>query len=445
MKSFSVVVKKKINKFDKTIFVEGDKSLSHRALLISSQGYGISKLRGLLESEDILNTINALKKLGVKIIKYKNIYHVYGNGLGSFKTKNNLTINAGNSGTLARLLMGLLTTYPHKIKIIGDKSLSKRPMERIITPLGKFGATFMPKNKKTLPCYMIGSEMPIAISHKEKIGSAQVKSLIILASLNTPGITKIKELKKSRDHTENMLKFIRAKIKIKKFKTYNLISIEGQKDFKAFNLNIPGDMSSAAFFIVLTLLTKHSIIKIKNINLNPTRTGIIIILKKMNAKIKLTNVKTKYGEKVGDIVVKSSILKSINCPASLVPSTIDEFTVLMIAAAKAKGTTTFSGLGELNKKESPRLNLMNSILNQVGIKTKLKRETIKIIGSPKINLNKSYTINSHFDHRVCMSVFVMCQIFGGQIKIKDFNSVATSFPSFLYLMKLLGAKYEIKK
>ena len=445
MKSFSVVVKKKINKFDKTIFVEGDKSLSHRALLISSQGYGISKLRGLLESEDILNTINALKKLGVKIIKYKNIYHVYGNGLGSFKTKNNLTINTGNSGTLARLLMGLLTTYPHKIKIIGDKSLSKRPMERIITPLGKFGATFMPKNKKTLPCYMIGSEMPIAISHKEKIGSAQVKSSIILASLNTPGITKIKELKKSRDHTENMLKFIRAKIKIKKFKTYNLISIEGQKDFKAFNLNIPGDMSSAAFFIVLTLLTKHSIIKIKNINLNPTRTGIIIILKKMNAKIKLTNVKTKYGEKVGDIVVKSSILKSINCPASLVPSTIDEFTVLMIAAAKAKGTTTFSGLGELNKKESPRLNLMNSILNQVGIKTKLKRETIKIIGSPKINLNKSYTINSHFDHRVCMSVFVMCQIFGGQIKIKDFNSVATSFPNFLNSMKQLGAKYEIKK
>ena len=217
-----------------------------------------------------------LEKLGVKIVKYKNIYHVYGNGLGSFKTQNNLTINAGNSGTLARLLMGLLTTYPHKIKIIGDKSLSKRPMGRIIAPLEKFGVTFEPKDKKTLPFYIIGSEMPIAISHEEKIGSAQVKSSIILASLNTPGITKIKELKKSRDHTENMLKFIRAKIKIKKFKTYNLISIEGQRDFKAFDLNIPGDISSAAFFIVLTLLAKHSIIKIKNINLNPTRTGIII-------------------------------------------------------------------------------------------------------------------------------------------------------------------------
>ena len=164
MKSFSIIVEKKINKFNKSIFVEGDKSLSHRALLISSQAYGVSKIKGILESGDILNTINALKnKLGVRIIKYKNIFHVYGNGLGSFKTQNNLTINAGNSGTLARLLMGLLTTYPHKIKIIGDKSLSKRPMGRIISPLEKFGVTFEPKDKKTLPLYITGSEMPIPI------------------------------------------------------------------------------------------------------------------------------------------------------------------------------------------------------------------------------------------------------------------------------------------
>ena len=171
-----------------------------------------------MRAEDIFNTINALKKLGVKIIKNKNVYHVYGNGLGSFRTKNNLTINAGNSGTLARLLMGFLATYPHKIKITGDKSLSKRPMGRIITPLEKFGCTFEPKDKKTLPIYITGSEMPIAISHKEEIGSAQLKSSIIFASLNTPGISKIKELKKSRDHTENMLKFIGAKIKIKNLK-----------------------------------------------------------------------------------------------------------------------------------------------------------------------------------------------------------------------------------
>ena len=253
MKSFSVIVEKKINKFSKSIFVEGDKSISHRALLISSQAYGISKLKGVLKAEDVLNTIGALKRLGVKIVEYKNIYYVYGNGLGSLKTKNNLTINTGNSGTLARLLIGLLTTYPHKMRIIGDKSLNKRPMGRIIAPLEKFGVTFDSKNRKTLPIYVTGSEMPIAINHEEKIGSAQVKSSIILASLNVPGITKIKELKKSRNHTENMLQFIGAKIKIKKFKAYNLISIKGQRDFKAFNLNIAGDLSSAAFFIVLSL------------------------------------------------------------------------------------------------------------------------------------------------------------------------------------------------
>ena len=194
MKSFSIIVKKKINKFNKSIFVEGDKSISHRALLISSQAYGVSKLRGILEAEDVLNTIKALRKLGVKIIKYKNIYHIYGNGLGSLKTKNNLTINAGNSGTLARLLMGLLTTYPHKIKIIGDKSLSKRPMGRVITPLERFGCSFT-KNKKTLPLYITGTEMPLATKHEEKIGSAQVKSSIIFASLNSPGIFKSKALK----------------------------------------------------------------------------------------------------------------------------------------------------------------------------------------------------------------------------------------------------------
>ena len=444
MKSFSIVAKKKIGNFNKSIFVEGDKSISHRALLISSQAYGVSKLRGILEAEDTLNTIGALKKLGVKITKKKNIYHVYGNGLGSLQTKNKLIINAGNSGTLARLIMGLLATYPHKIKIIGDKSLSKRPMERIITPLEKFGCSFKPNNKKTLPFFITGSEMPMAINYEEKIGSAQVKSSIIFASLDSPGITKIKELKKSRDHTEKMLKFVGAVIKVKKIKNYNLITIQGQKDFKAFNLSIPGDMSSAAFFVVLTILNKDSIIKIKDINLNPTRTGIIKILKKMNAQIKIINIKTLYGERIGDMIVKSSNLKSINCPASLAPSMIDEFPILMVAAAKAEGVTTLSGLGELNKKESPRLNLMNSILNQIGIKTKLKKENIKIFGNPKINLNKSYEINTHSDHRICMTAFVMSQVFGGKIKIKDCNSITTSFPNFLSLMKQMGAKYEIK-
>jgi len=445
MKSFSIIVKKKIDKFNKSIFVDSDKSISHRALLISSQAFGISKIKGLLQAQDVLNTISALKKLGIKILKKKNFYYIFGNGIGSFNTNGKVIINAGNSGTLARLIMGLLSTYPNKIKIVGDNSLNKRPMERIIKPLEKFGCQFEPKNKKKLPISIIGSEMPLAINHEEKIGSAQVKSAIILAALNSPGVTNIKEFKKSRNHTENILKYIGADITIKKFRNYNLISIRGQKDFGKFNLDIPGDMSSAAFFIVLTLLGKNSNLKIKNVNINNTRIGMIKILKKMNAKIKIINLRTLFNEKIGDLIITSSNLKSINCPTSLVASTIDEFPILMVAAAKAEGNSTFSGLSELNKKESPRLNLMNSILNQIGIKTKLGKDYIKIFGNPKINLNKSYKIETRFDHRICMSAFIIGQVYGGKIIIKDCNSISTSFPSFLKIMKKIGAKYEVKK
>lgn len=444
-KKFSIKVNNKIKKFNKTITVDSDKSISHRALLISSQAYGVSKLNGILESEDVINTIKILKKLGVKILKYKNFFKVYGNGLGSFQNRSNLSLDIGNSGTLARLIMGLLACYPYKIKIFGDKTINnKRPMGRIINPLEKFGVNFEPKNKKTLPISIIGTNIPIPVYHEEKIGSAQVKSSVIFAALNTPGITKIKELKKSRDHTENMLKYIGAKIIIKKNNSHNLISIFGQEEFKAFALTVPGDISSAAFFIVLTVLNKKSTIRIKNICLNPTRIGIITILKKMGANIKLQKIKNVFGEKVGHIVVKSSKLNSINCPTSLVPSTIDEFVLLFCAAARAKGVSTFKGLGELNKKESPRLNVMNKILNQIGIKTMLKKDSIKIFGNPDINLSKSYKIETHFDHRICMTSFIIGQIFGGKIEIKDCDSIKTSFPKFLTIMKKIGAKYEIK-
>ena len=212
-------------------------------------------------------------------------------------------------------------------------------------------------------------------------------------------------------------------------------------------MNIPGDISSAAFFIVLTLLAKDSIIKIKKINLNSTRDGIIKILKKMNAKIKLMNIKTECGEKVGDIVVKSSSLKSVKCPSSLVPILIDEFPILMIAAAKAKGVSNFPNLLELNTKESPRLNLMNKILNQVGVKTKLNKGKIKIFGNPNLNLkNKSYKVNSMSDHRIVMACVSMALTFGGKIKISGCDSIATSFPNFLKIIRHIGGKniYEIQ-
>ena len=268
-KKFSVIIEKQIQKFNKTIFCEGDKSITHRGFLLASQCRGISRLKGVLEAEDVKSTIHCLKKLGVKILKKKNEYLVFGNGLNSFKISKSNNLNTGNSGTLTRILIGLLATNStFKVKISGDQSLNKRDMGRIIEPLSKIGCIFKPKNKKTLPLEVQGTSMPLAQNHTEYLGSAQVKSSILMAALDTPGITTIEEKKLSRNHTENLLSAIGADIKIKKEKNRNLISLRGQQDINSFNLQIPGDPSSSAFFVALALLSKGSRLKIKNINLN---------------------------------------------------------------------------------------------------------------------------------------------------------------------------------
>ena len=252
---FSVVINNKIKKFNKAIKVENDKSISHRALLIASQCTGPSILKGILESEDVKCTIHCLKKLGVKILKKNNKYIVYGNGLNSFSRPNNNMLYAGNSGTLARMLFALISTDSNlKVQIKGDESLNKRDMKRIIKPLSKIGCNFYPEGKTTLPLTIEGTDMPLAQKHFETIGSAQVKSAILLAALNTPGISTVEEKIISRNHTENLLRFLNADIKINKLKKGNLISLRGQRNLSNFNLKIPGDPSSAAPFIVLTLL-----------------------------------------------------------------------------------------------------------------------------------------------------------------------------------------------
>ena len=453
MKSFSIIVEKKINKFNKSIFVPGDKSISIRYFFLASQAYGLSRAKGILEeSGDILSSIKALTKLGVRIVKKKKTWFVRGMGLSSLKTRNNLSIDCGNSGTLSRFLLSILSTYAHRIRIYGDHTLNKRPMDRIMNPLEKIGAFFQTKKKvnRTLPCYITGSEMPINIKHEEKIGSGQIVGGLILTSLNCPGIStiKIQKNKRSRDHTERMLKFAGAKIKVKKFKNYNLISIEGQKDFKAFNLSVGGDFSSASFFIVLTLLSKNSQLKIKSVNLNPTRLGALKILKKMGGKITLKNIRSQCGERIGDIIIKSSNLKPINCPASIVPFAIDEMPLIFLAASFSNGVSIFKGCRELEMKESRRLSLMNKMLNQIGIRTKLiDRDSIKIYGNPNLNLNnRTYRIQTAYDHRLSMVGIILGLTFpGGKIIVEDCNSIATSFPNFLNLVKQLGAKYEIKK
>lgn len=453
MKSFSIIVEKKINKFNKSIFVPGDKSISIRYFFLASQAYGLSRAKGILEeSGDILSSIKALTKLGVRIVKKKKTWFVWGMGLSSLKTRNNLSIDCGNSGTLSRFLLSILSTYAHRIRIYGDHTLNKRPMDRIMNPLEKIGAFFQTKKKvnRTLPCYITGSEMPINIKHEEKIGSGQIVGGLILASLNCPGIStiKIQKNKRSRDHTERMLKFAGARIKVKKFKNYNLISIEGQKDFKAFNLSVGGDFSSASFFIVLTLLSKNSQLKIKSVNLNPTRLGALKILKKMGGKITLKNIRSQCEERIGDIIIKSSNLKPINCPASIVPFAIDEMPLIFLAASFSNGVSIFKGCRELEMKESRRLSLMNKMLNQIGIRTNLiDLDSIKIYGNPNLNLNnRTYRIQTAYDHRLSMVGIILGLTFpGGKIIVEDCNSIATSFPNFLNVVKQLGAKYEIKK
>ena len=432
------------NSFKKTIWVDGDKSISIRTLLLGSQAYGKTSIENILLSEDILNSINCLKKLGIKISLIKKQCFIHGKGLNGFNYRKNIVLNAGNSGTFARLILGLLIKSPFYIKLTGDKSLSKRDFARVILPLQKIGANFKVNNKKTLPVRIIGSNFVNPIHYLEKRGSAQCKSTVMLAALNSPGLTIIKA-KKSRDHTENIFKYLGIPIIVKKKKHYDEIRIKGQKNFKSFKYKIPSDPSSCAFFVVLTLLSKNCKLIIQNVNVNQSRIGYIKILNKMGARIKIKNVRSRFGEKQADLHVKSQpTLKKINCPSSLNSNLIDEFLILFLAAAKANGVSSFSDLGELDKKESPRLKLGSKLLNQLGIKTRLTKDSIKIFGNPYINLKKTINIKNYYkDHRIFMTSVIAAFTFGGKWKIDDIDSYKSSFPSFLNIIKKLGLKFKI--
>ena len=437
-----VYIDKKILPFHRTIKISADKSLSIRTILLASQAIGISKISNLLESEDVLNALRVIKKLGINYKKTKKCYEIHGFGLNGYNPKNNTLINAGNSGTLGRLILSLLIKTKKKIKLIGDKSLSKRDFSRVTLPLKLFGANIKSK-KNSLPIIIEGTDFLRPINYVEKKGSAQCKSSVMLAALNTPGTTKIKA-KKSRNHTELLFKYLKLPIKIKTTKNFDLIKVEGLQQFNAFNYVIPGDISSSAFFIVLTILTKNSNIRLKNININNSRTGVITILKKMNCNITLKNKKNYKGEKTADIVVKSSDkIIGVNCPASLNSSAIDEFLIIFLIAAKAKGVSIFKNLGELNKKESPRLNFAVSFLRKIGINVERKKDNIKVYGNPNLEINKDLHIKNYLkDHRVFMMSCIAALSFGGKWKIDDKDSINTSFPTFLEILKNLGAKIK---
>ena len=434
----TIVINRRIGKFNSIINVDGDKSLSIRWILFSSLSDGISIGKNLLLSEDVKAAVKAVKQLGIKVSLKKNLCKIYGKGINGFKYKKNLIINAQNSGTLGRLILGLLINSPYPIKIIGDKSLSKRDFKRVADPLKKFGVKIKLKNNKNLPIIITGGKNLKPCVYKEIRGSAQCKSAVIFAGMRTKGTTLIKA-KKSRNHTELLSKFLKLPITVKEKKNYDLIKINKVKRIKKLNYVIPSDISSSAFFIILTVLNKNSKIIIKNVNINPSRTGIIAILRKMGVKIKFFNQSTYKGEKKADIEVKSpGSLKAINCPPKLNSGAIDEFLVIFLAAAKANGISSFKNLSELNQKESPRLNWGENILNKMGIKTVKTKNSIKIYGNPNLKINKKIIIKNYLkDHRVFMTSVIAALSFGGKWKIHDKDSINTSFPSFLKIIKKL--------
>ncbi len=436
--SNEIIINSKLKPFKKKISVSGDKSISIRWVLFASLANGISKAKNLLMSDDVFAAIKSIRKLGINVKLKKKECKIFGKGLNGYKFRKNITINAENSGTLGRLILGLLINTKYPIKLVGDKSLSKRDFRRVTDPLSLFGAKFKLNKNKNLPLTIYGSNNLNPIKYFEKRGSAQCKSAVILAGMRTKGTTIIRA-KKSRNHTELLSKYLELPIKVKKNKNYDYIKIKKVNKIKTLNYNIPSDISSSAFFIVLTALSKKSELLIKNVNINSSRIGIIIILKKMGIKINLKNKKYYKGEKIADIQIRSTkSIKSIKCPTNLNSSAIDEFLIIFLVAAKARGVSHFKNLGELNQKESPRLKWGEKILKKMGVKTIVSKNSIKIFGNPKLDINKKIIIKDYLkDHRVFMTSVIAGLSFGGKWLIHDKDSIKSSFPRFLNIINEL--------
>ena len=447
-KSFSLYISYPIKPYHKTIHVDSDKSISIRSFLIGAISHNISEVKNVLDSDDVFSCINCLRKLGVKIVKVKaKHYRIHGKGLGSFYAKKNTVLDCGNSGTAARLLIGLLSTNPDiQIKIKGDRSLNKRSMSKIIDLMTQFGATFLPKNKINFPLTLISSEIPIGIEYKSGV-SAQLKSAVLLAGLNANGVTNVLEENHSRNHTENMLLQSPNVLKIKNnSKGQNYIKIYGKNYLEPFKINVGGDPSSAAFFTALTLLIPNAHLKIKQVGLNSRRIGFYNLLKKHGAKIRFKNIKKINNEEIGDIEVQNSKLRAINASPDYYVSATDEYPILFVIAALTKGTSVFKGIDDLANKESNRIEEMKKILNQCGIKCQSTKNKMKIFGATKLKkMSTKIKVPNLGDHRICMSTVILSLVTGIKAEIRNFETVKTSSPSFLKIIKSLGGKFEIKK
>ena len=418
--------------------VPGDKSISHRALIISSMCIGQSKIKGLLESEDVFATMNALKTLGVKIEKSNGYWFVNGVGIFGFKEPTEY-LDLGNSGTGARLILGAIMGSSILANLKGDASLSKRPMGRILTPLKMMGAKIISSNNEKLPITIKGPKEVFPINYSSKISSAQIKSSILLSGLAASGKTVFKEPNESRNHTEKMLSSLGANIQSKTLEDGSYkVELGGNPVLRSSNINVPCDPSSAAFLVVAAVICPESKIELKNIMINKGRNGLFETLKEMGAKINIFNKKNNGGEETASIIAEYSQLKGITVPSKRVPSMIDEYPILSIAASCAEGKTVMDGISELRVKESDRIKIVSNGLIKAGVKTIEKAESLTIYGSKVVG---GCSIDSELDHRIAMSFLILGLISKEPIKVLRPSTIETSFPNFYKIMIELGANF----
>ena len=419
------------------IRIPGDKSISHRALICASISEGISKITNLQESEDVMNTLNSLRQLGINIYKESDCYFVEGKGFKGLQ-KSDGQLYFGNSGTGLRLMSGLLSSQDFSSSLSGDESLSKRPMKRIIDPLIEMGANISGSKIDTLPIHIIPTKKIMGINYEMPIASAQVKSAILFASLGADGKTKITEKSVSRDHTERMFEYFGANISYSKTET----SLEKTMNFNSQNIQIPGDFSSSAFYIVASLISKNSEITLKDVGLNPSRIALLNKLVEMGANIKVLNNSLFGKEPVADINVKSSALIACEVASEDVPNLIDELPILFIASAFAEGISSFDKIEELKHKESDRLKAMQEGLDKMNIKNFFKGNKFCIEGRGQEFKTPHFLAETYYDHRIAMSFAIAGLNSSSSIEVSSSESINTSFPEFIDLGKKLGCNFE---
>ncbi|PNU06604.1 3-phosphoshikimate 1-carboxyvinyltransferase [Novosphingobium guangzhouense] len=423
------------------IRVPGDKSISHRSIMLGALAVGETKVTGLLEGEDVLSTAAAMRAMGATVERTgEGAWTVHGVGVGAL-LQPQAPLDMGNSGTSTRLLMGLVASHPITATFIGDGSLSKRPMGRVIDPLSTMGASFEASEGGRLPLILKGASPAVPIRYRLPMASAQVKSAILLAGLNTPGITTVVEPVPTRDHSERMLRGFGADLAVETDADgARVISIKGEAELKPQTIEVPGDPSSAAFFIVAALVIPGSEVLIENVGLNPTRAGIVEVLRQMGGSIEEVNPREVGGEPVADLLVKHSALNGVEVDPAIVPAMVDEFPVLFVAAALAEGVTTTTGLEELRVKESDRISVMAAALTAAGATVRETEDGMIITGTGGEPLpGTEHAIATHLDHRIAMSMAVAGLASRAGVEVDDVRPISTSFPVFEAMLEGLTA------